>query len=267
MTIQILDSNAWREYRGQPGGIGKNKTTHLARIEDAFGGMHDCVVKLLPLKEPSLLCEAIGWLLAKTSGVTSPAFGCIVVVPLDRLRRSHQLPTEFDGVKECPAWCCELVRGKSVLQVHRWIFWLAKKMCLQSKDARIIASFDAWMDLRDRNFGNVVRSLNGGYVSIDHETLLHDLLWPRAGKIFHERSLWKEAQNHLSAKDYAKFEIDMALAAKEHNPAFELVWDEVESIVKRIYPAQAPILVPEILQFIDQRAQEGWLSTELGVIV
>lgn len=83
----------------------------------------------------------------------------------------------------CPAWCSEVVAGKAVRQIHKMAFFLerAKKTCLLSGDVRKIAAFDKWADLRDRNFGNVIRSSNGGYVAIDHESLLHDLLWLPTG--------------------------------------------------------------------------------------
>lgn len=99
-----------------------------------------------------------------------PAFGAIVLVPLAELAKSHPLPPQLHGQALCPAWCSEVVSGKSLRQVHKMAFFIAKKNCLRSRDARKIAAFDKWTDLRDRNFGNVIQSSKGGYVAIDHET-------------------------------------------------------------------------------------------------
>ena len=138
MSVPILDASAWREYRGKPSSCGINETAHLAKIADTTGKLRDCFVKLLPLTYPSLLGEAIGWLLARASDLSCVPFGAIVIVPLNELRKSTDLPTTFDGMDECPAWCCEIVAGKSLRQIHKWTFWLARRQCLHSKDARKI---------------------------------------------------------------------------------------------------------------------------------
>lgn len=266
MSVPILDSSAWREYRGKPASSGVNETAHLAKIADTAGKLRDCFVKLLPLTYPSLLGEAIGWLLARASDLSCVPFAAIVIVPLAELRKSAELPSEFDGMDECPAWCCEIVAGKSVRQIHKWAFWLARRQCLHSKDARKIASFDVWTDLKDRNFGNVIRSPNGGYVSIDHETILHDLLWPPSGKIFHPRSLLAEAQQHMSPKDFQRFQVDMANAAHKHAQGLVTARADLADIITKIYPRLSEKLIPAALNTLDQRAQAGWLADTLGVI-
>ncbi|TCJ14959.1 hypothetical protein EZJ19_08755 [Parasulfuritortus cantonensis] len=266
MSVPILDSSAWREYRGRPASLGANGTAHLAKIADGTGKLRDCFVKLLPLTYPSLLGEAIGWLLARASGLTCVPFAAIVIVPLSQLRQSTTLPLELNGIDYCPAWCCEVVAGKSLRQIHTWAFWLARRQCLHSKDARQIASFDVWTDLRDRNYGNVIRSANGGYIAIDHETILHDLLWPRTGKVFHSRSLLSEARKHLSYGDFRRFQVDMANAASKHAPGFNSVRTDIADIVTKIYPHLSATLTTEVLKTLDERAQAGWLANTLGVI-
>ena len=266
MAIDILDSTAWREFRGTLNNSGANKTTHLAKIADASGKLHDCVVKLLPLNYPSLLGEAIGWELARASDISCAPFGAIVIVPLSSLRGCIDLPSEFDGMDYCPAWCCEFVAGKAVRQIHKWIFWLARRQCLMSKDARKIASFDLWTDLKDRNYGNVIRTSNGTYISIDHETILHDLLWIPSGKIFHERSLVIEAQQKLSPNDFLRFQIDMTNASKKHANAISSSHNVLSQIITMIYPHMASQLIPLTTSTLDQRSQSGWLANTLGVI-
>lgn len=264
MSVPIFDASAWREFRG-PSTFGNKNTAHFAKIADTTGKLHDCFVKLLPLNYPSLLGEAIGWLLTRSTDVPCVSFAAIVLVPLDELRKSTVLPIEFDGINECPAWCCEIVSGKSVRQIHKWLFWLARRKCLNSMDARKIASFDLWTDLRDRNFGNVIRSSNGGYVSIDHESILHDLIWSPFAT-FELRSLLEEATQHLSPESFQRFQIDMSNAANAHANGLATAYDDLVDIINKIYPAYSHTLTPAILNLLNQRAQTGWMASTLGVI-
>lgn len=266
MSVPILDVSAWREFRGKPLNSGINETAHLAKIADTTGKLRDCFVKLLPLKYPSLLGEAIGWILAKSADVACVPFAAIVMVPLNELRKTVDLPSEFEGIDECPAWCCELVAGKSVRQVHKWAFWLARNKCLHSKDARKIASFDQWTDLRDRNFGNVIRSTGGGYISIDHETILHDLLWLPTGRIYRPQSLMEAARRQLSPTEFLRFQVEMVNAASKHASGLAAVGSDVADIINKIYPGYAASLVPAVLNTLNQRAQANWLANTLGVI-
>lgn len=266
MSVPIFDASAWREFRGKPSNSGINETTHLAKIADPTGKLRDCFVKLLPLEYPALLGEAIGWLLARSSGVACVPFAAIVMVPLSELRKNIDLPSEFDGVNEYPAWCCELVAGKVVRHVNKWAFWWSRRRCLRSKDAREIASFDQWTDLRDRNFGNVIRAAGGGYVSIDHETILHDLLWPRTGRTYHLKSLLEAAQRELSSIEFLRFQVEMVNAARKHASGLAAARADIADITNTIYPHIAHSLIPEIFETLDQRSQTNWLAGRLGVM-
>jgi len=266
MSIPILDSSAWREFRGKPANSGMNETTHLAKIVDANGKLHDCFVKLLPLNYPSLLGEAVGWLLARASGVTCVPFGAIVMVPLTKLRECMSLPERFDGMDFCPAWCSEIVAGKSVRQINKWAFFLSRSNCLRSKDARRIAAFDVWTDLRDRNYGNVIRAADGSYISIDHETILHDLLWMPTGRIFHERSLLLEAKEHLDDSALKRFHMDMAEAAQKHGNGLTKAESDITNIIGMIYPALVPTLNQLVLDLLKERSHRSWFASALGVI-
>jgi len=266
MSVPILGADSWREYRGKPASAGLNETTHLAKVADTVGKLRDCFVKLLPDNSPALLCEALGWILARKSGVSCPEFGAILLVPVDRLRKSQALPASLDGVALCPAWCSEVVAGKAVRQVHKMAFFLARRNCLRSRDARKIAAFDKWSDLRDRNFGNVIQSGQGGYVAIDHESLLHDLLWAPTGRGFEERSLLVEAERSLGAADFQRFQVDMASAANGHAQALQDAQADLQEIIGKLIPAHAAAATQAIVQTLDQRAQSGWLANSLGVI-
>lgn len=266
MSVEILDASAWREFRGVPPSKGINETTHLARIADSSGGMHNRFVKLLPLNTPALLCEALGWILAKRSNVSCPDFGAIVLVPVQELQKHQKLSARFLGMLFCPAWCSEIVQGRSVAQVHKMAYFLAKKECLRSKDAKKIAAFDQWTDLRDRNFGNVIRSSRGGYVAIDHETLLHDMLWSTIGITYEERSLLEEARSALDSTEIKKFSVDMANAAKGHSQALQDAEKDIENIIGKLFPTNAATAFNTIKAFLEQRAQSDWLSNQLGVI-
>lgn len=266
MSVPILDASAWREFRGKTAPSGINQTTHLAKVADAKGMLHDCYVKLLPTDTPALLCEAIGWLLARKSDVACPSFGAILLVPVDKLRECTPLPAEFNRMTLCPAWCSEVVAGKTVKQIHTMAYFVARKNCLRSKDIRKIAAFDEWSDLRDRNFGNVIASSKGGYVAIDHETLLHDLLWIPAGRNYVEWSLLKEAKSALDAASVKKFQVDMANAARVHAKALLDVAVDLNAIVSQLQPGNSEALSQSIHQTLAARSQPDWLSNKLGVI-
>lgn len=266
MPVPILDSFAWREFRGVPSSAGINPTTHLASIADATGKLHSCYVKLLKPNTPALLCEAIGWALANPVDVPVTPFGAIVLVPLDRLRDCMPLPTWTNGQSVCAAWCTEIVAGKSVRQVHKWAFWVARKRCLQSKDVRAIASFDVWADNRDRNFGNVIRSPAGGYIAIDHETLLHDLLWMPTGTSYARRSLVDEAKEHLSSEDLKQFNVELAGASSKHGSGLATVQGSLSTFIDNLYPQAAPALSGTVIGYLTLRSQAGWLANEIGVI-
>lgn len=265
MSVTILDVSAWREFRGKPANAGINETTHLAKIADPTGGLHDCFVKLFP-DGPALLCEAIGWTLARTSDVTCPSFAAIIMVPVAELRKCIALPSRFDGMALCPAWCSEVAAGKTVRQVHKMAFFVARKNCLRSKDARKIAAFDKWGDLRDRNFGNVILSAKGGYIAIDHETLLHDLLWVPFGRKYEERCLMAEARKSLSPPDFARFQIDMAAASNGHAKALSDARVDLADIIGRVVATDATRLTAMIEKNLGERAQPGWLADHLKVI-
>ncbi|QJE02499.1 hypothetical protein HH212_22810 [Massilia forsythiae] len=266
MKLEILGPSAWREYRGKPTSSGINETTHLAKIGDAQGRLRDCFVKLLPPQTPALLCEAIGWLLARAAAVPCPDFAAIVLVPVDALRQHGPLPSEYDKASLAPAWCSEIVAGNSVRQVHKMKFFLARSACLRSKDARKIAAFDQWSDLRDRNFGNVIHSSKGGYVAIDHETLLHDLLWLRCGMSWEERSLLENARSALAGADFQRFQLDMAAAAASHGAALVDAEADIEETLSRLFPAQGPELFSEITALLRERSAPGWMADNLKVI-
>jgi hypothetical protein len=266
MPVQILNSSAWREFRGVPSSAGINPTTHLASVADATGKLHSCYVKLLRPNTPALLCEAIGWALANPAGVPVTSFGAVVLVPLDKLRSCMSLPQWTDGQSVCAAWCTEVVAGKSVRQVHKWAFWLARKKCLHSKDVRFIAAFDIWTDNRDRNFGNVVRSPAGGYVAIDHETLLHDLLWIPSGTSYERRSLLDEAKQNLSPDELKQFNVELAGASSKHGAGLAVVQGPLNAFINRLYPQAAPALSQTIIGYLSLRSQAGWLANEIGVI-
>jgi hypothetical protein len=210
----------------------------------------------------------VGWTLARASGVPCPNFGAILIVPLAELRKSVALPPALSGADFWPAWCSEIVGGKSLRQVHKWAFFIAKKNLFRSQDARKIAAFDKWTDLRDRNFGNVIRSPKGGYVAIDHETLLHDLLWVPLGTTWAERCLTVEAGKVLSDIDFKRFQVDMANAANGHAAALAAVQSDLDAIVSKLVtvPAAAAQLSQTISTALSQRSQPGWLAGLLKVI-
>lgn len=266
-NLSIYDTSAWVEFRGVPKSLGQNKTTHFAKIIDDAGKLHNCYVKLLNLQTPSLIGESIGWLLAKANSIPCSQFACVVFVPIKELEKHIQLPDWATQLEAYPAWCTEIVNGKSLAQMHRWEYLLYRKSCFKSKDVSSIAAMDYWTDNRDRNTGNVIRNSNGKYIAIDHETLLHDLLWLAIGIKFEERSLLSSAKLELSKADAIQFNLDVAIAGKQHEEGYKSALVAIEEILSKIYGSNAPALITSIKNYIEPRSKSGWLSKELGVIV
>ena len=271
MSIDILPSTAWRGFRGKPSRNGLNPTTHLAIVADQNGAERRCFLKFIDVeRSPGLLCEGLGWLLASSAGVRVPEFAAIVMVPIVELSRSVDLPSWLSSYTEYPAWCVQVVDGKSVAEIHKWFFWFRRNQCLKSNDAPVVAAFDIWTNNQDRNYGNVIRSKQGGYVAIDHEVLLHELIWKNIyGLEYKERSLLKEAMCRLASKDCHEFKCSAALAADQHNAALVHSWQDVSRYFHDIVPnaASQSSVLTEIYNYLNDRSMQGWMSNELGVIV
>lgn len=269
--VPMLDASAWREYRGQPGKATAN-STHIALVADDAGVERLCFVKLTPsLDKPTLLCEALGWVLAGHAGLRRSEFGAIILVEKARLAKSQQLTAEcaaFQG-DFIPAWCSEAIPGNSVLSHAKspskpgMQFIIEHKTFLNSNDSRKFAAFDQWTGLRDRNMGNVIRHKAGGYASIDHETMLHDILW--VSSIFNHNCLVKHAENALDSKRVKAFKTDMTRAAAGHAGALASAKTELDALLNMLMPG-ATAEHAAAMSFLAARSQRGWLAAELGVL-
>ncbi len=271
VEVPMLDASAWREFRGQPGKVTAN-STHIAVVADGAGVERICFVKLAPrLDKPTLLCEALGWVLAGHSGVRRSEFGAIVLVEKARLAKSQPLTVDcatFQG-DFIPAWCSEAIPGNSVLSHAKspskpgMQFIIEHKTFLNSIDARKFAAFDQWTGLRDRNMGNVILHKAGGYASIDHETILHDILWGTSD--FNHNCLVKRAEKALDSKRVKAFKADMTRAAAGHSEALSSARAELNALLNLLLPG-AVAEHTAAMNFLAVRSQRGWLAGELGVL-
>lgn len=261
MGVQILGSNSWREYRGKVSMPGSNGTTHLAVVADQHGQLHDCYVKLMEPTQPNLLCEAVGWLLARELKIPTPEFAAVVMVPTGHLSQYLSLPADILAIPEHPAWCCEVVRGKAIRQISRWLIHLAIRKCLASEDTRAIAALDIWADNQDRNFGNVIQ-MGSRYVAIDHEALLHSLFPPR----YERRSVVDSARDILSQEAFKEFCVATAAASKSHFGAFPSASLKISQFVQTAYGAGHPI-EQAVIAFLKNRSNLTFVSRELGVLI
>lgn len=269
--VPVLDASAWREYRGQPGKATTN-STHIAVVADEAGNKRLCFVKLAPKTDtPSLLCEAMGWVLAGHSNLRRADFAAIILVDKARLAQSQQLTLECAAFKGdfIPAWCSEAIPGNSVISSAKspskpgMQFIGHHKSFLNSSDARKFAAFDRWTGLRDRNMGNVIRHKAGGYASIDHETLMHDIMWGTSD--FYLNCLVQHAQDTLDSKRVKAFKADMTRAAAGHAGALASARTELNAILSLLLPSAAATHASAI-GFLTARSQRGWLAGELGVL-
>jgi hypothetical protein len=260
MTVQILGENSWREYRGSVAAPGLNATNHLAVIADNNGGLHDCYVKLMDAREPNLLCEAVGWLLARELDIPVPEFAAVVMVPTQVLSQHMSLPAWTMSHSTCPAWCCEVVRGRSLRQIHKWFVWLAIRRCLKSQDVHSIAAMDVWADNQDRNFGNVILA-GKRYIAIDHEALLHALFPPRYGR----NTVVDSAGRTLSQEAFKSFCVFVAHAAANHAAAFPMVSPKISQFIQAAYGSVNSV-EKMVLDFLQTRSDVKFVGHELGVI-
>lgn len=83
---------------------------------------------------------------------------------------------------------------------------------------------------------------------------------------FHERCLLNSARTSLSAKDFQRFQVDMANAAHAHAPALEEARNDLDEIIEKLVPQNARAASQLIYDTLSVRAQAGWLSGALGVI-
>ena len=242
VEVPVLDASAWREYRGQPGKATAN-STHIAVVANDAGVERLCFVKLAPkLDKPTLLCEALGWVLGGHAGLRRADFAAIIFVDKAKLAKSQELTFECSAFQGdfIPAWCSEAIPGKSVLSSAKspskpgMQFISEHKSFLNSADARKFAAFDQWTGLRDRNMGNVIRHKAGGYASIDHETLLHDVLWGVSD--FNHHCLVKHAERALDAKRVKAFKAEMTRAAAGHFEALVSARVELKALLNLLLP-------------------------------
>jgi hypothetical protein len=266
VIVQILGTDAWKEFRGLPGEKGINDSSHLAKIEDSSGKLHSCFVKLLKPNCPALICEAIGWILANNSKTPTVSFAAITCIPKEKLEGKVPLPDWTKDYGFCPAWCSGIVDGKSVKQIYTWKFFTGRLACLKSKTTRQIAALDVWTDNKDRNYGNVIKSKSNEYVAIDHETLLHDLLWLPTGIRYEEHSLLKEAEKYLAPKEHSSFISDMAGYGESHKTAFGESKTQIENLINTLYPGNAN-LINAVINHLDTRSDKDWINNQLGLMI
>lgn len=268
--IPILPPSAWREFRGEPKQKGLNKTTHRAIIQDATGKLHHCYVKGCPLGWPTPLTEALGWLLAEALGLPRPEFAALVLVPLNKLRKSMQMDQHWLHHSEMLAFCASAVNGKPASQGWRFTAdWRASRLYKRPEIARISA-FDQWVDNQDRNTGNLIVTRGGNCIPIDNEYVLYSLLW--AGKVpfdITHNSLLAESINYLTPVDYEQFLVDIAYQGKLHEAAFITAASKLQQMIHSLIPdtVVADSLWANVEQFLANRSNPHWLSTQLGVIV
>jgi hypothetical protein len=137
------------------------------------------------------------------------------------------------------------------------------KSFLNSADAKKFAAFDRWTGLRDRNMGNVIRHTAGGYASIDHETLLHDVLWGISD--FNLNCLVEHAEETLDSKRIKAFKAEMTRAAAGHPGALANAQDELNAILNLFLPNQFAQRAAA-MDFLAARSKKGWLAGELGML-
>lgn len=215
------------------------------------------------------LTEAIGWLIAEALDLPRPKFAALVMVPLTQLR-AH-LPLDQHWIKyghEAIGFCCSAVDGKHITGRWRWTAALRKAKAFKHPGVARIAAFDTWTDNQDRHSGNLLKTMDGGYVPIDNELILYRALWMANHLYYHHNSLRREAKQLLKRAGYTRFESAMVVESDRHNIAFPAAWPHIDALLQRLIgdPTMRQNLAVTIHNFLGSRAASGWLATELGQI-
>jgi hypothetical protein len=266
--IPILPETAWREFRSAPKVRGQNQTIHQALIIDASGQEHKCFVKASPAHYPMPLAEGLAWLALDALGLPRPKFAALLILPIHKLRACMPMDQHWSGIQHALAFCSSTVEGKHITSAWQWLARVRAAKAFTREDIAKIAAFDMWVENQDRHAANFIRDKAGTYVPIDNELILYTLLWVSMGFGYEHRSLKAQAQALLKPAGYAKFEVSMMLASKDHHPAFLKVSPALQQLVQTLVrdPIRATQTTTAILQFLGQRAQPDWLANELGLI-
>lgn len=264
--MDVLPAHAWREYRGTPLYRGANMTTHLALIQSPSGRQHRCFVKMAPTHWPMPLTEAIAWIISDALNLPRPAFAAPIIVPIDRLHRAMPLDQHWLAAPTALGFCTEAVEGKGFAHTWKWVALYRTRRFFMSPGVRRIAAFDEWLENRDRHTGNVIKRADGEYIPIDNEFVLYSVLWNGIINVTHQ-GLLREGRAHLRIGEHQRFQVEVALAAKEHALALQAAVPRIEAVIRRLCPPPLAHNVRNaVLTFLTPRADSAWMSTHLGVI-
>lgn len=266
--LPILPETAWREFRSAPKTRGQNHTTHQALIADASGREHKCFVKASPVGNPMPFAEGLAWLVADALDLPRPKFAALLLLPVQKLRRSMPLDQHWMATEHALAFCSSAVDGKHINSPWQWLARIRVARAFSHEDVARIAAFDMWVENQDRHAGNLLRTKAGEYIPIDNEYALYSLVWVAAGFTCASQSLRAQALAMLKPAGYAKFEVSMLLAAKKHKGAFIQCTPSLQKFIMTFVadPVAATHATAAIVEFLGQRAHPDWLANELGLI-
>lgn len=266
--IPILPAAAWREFRGAAKNKGQNHTTHQALIADGQGGEHLCYVKASPPEFPMVVAESIAWMIAKALGLPRPEFAAVIVLPVPRLMQHMRLDQHWRRYPTVLGYCSSAVPGKHIASRWKLLAALLRVAAFRHPSVAEIAAFDTWVENQDRHLGNFLRTTQGSYVPIDNELILYSLLWLASGLTFGHNSLRAAARAQLKSGDYKRFEAAMILASDRHLPALQDVSPRLRQFILTMAsdPQAGSAFAAAVLDFLNTRAQPGWLANELGQI-
>lgn len=268
--IPILPPHAWREFRAPAPNQGSNKTTHLALVEAPDGKLHKCFVKMVPNGWPSVLTEALAWLLAEALDLPRPEFAAIVPVPVPELRRLMPLDQHWVGYGGLwPAFAASAVEGKALAQRWRWLYMLQSRSALSHNDVQRVAAFDEWVDNRDRNLGNVLRTSSGRFVPIDNEFAFFQPIWTAIAPGFGvgHNSLLLEAERRLTSDGFKQFKVKTAVSSDAHIDAYSRAKPALMQTIAALAPGPAGTqLAAAVDHFLSPRAPKTWMCQHLQVI-
>ncbi len=232
----------------------------------------------------SVISEALGYTLAKASGLTvADTAGVIILrsdqIPENVLRKLLSQPSGSAPATEYVAWFSEDMKYPALLaecpsdapdlmQIRNRSRVAADLAANGSAPA--VLSFDEWTENSDRHLGNLLGGPSGGLVLIDHGRLFRTPAWTPAS-LGLDPALARNALRELidgvipGWSNRTRIRSARQLAYK----AFSVAWkadgrDKAESILTEFLP---PSEVTQVLEFLAARLEPSHYTSTVGLML
>ncbi|MGJ8686120.1 MAG: hypothetical protein ACSHWQ_01485 [Spongiibacteraceae bacterium] len=267
MPVKLLPDSAYRGVEAaDPDEVGRSYGTHVASVKFEEGVISPAYVKFCGPKERPLFNEVLGYLLAHHLEIRQPRFGAVIIVPVEKLRKTTNLvPNWVPRQKNYPAWCTEVVQAKSLnIQYNLCAQKMVDKYFEIFKSSKSwyssVAAFDEWVMNTDRNAGNILQLSPKVFSIIDHGRL-DETTWHWFTGL-NKSNILRQAVEDRGEPHRTELHNAMALHAERHHEVITSVLPDIESWIDRF----DTIDKSATRDALTARSTPNWLKDELRVI-